>query len=131
MGKRNAGTLGNYRGFNRDAKLMVGAGLINFLGFGLLGFSLVLYLKVLGYSSVVYGSLLLIMEVSNVITLLAGGVMADRLGRKRMLIISAILGTFGYGLFAFFDSMLAFVLAIVLLGVSSGFWGPEIGRAHV
>ncbi len=124
MGKKKAGTLRKYQGFNRDAKLMISAGLVNFLGFGLLGFSLVLYLKVLGYSTVVYGSLLLVMEISNVLVLLASGAMADRLGRKKMLILSAILGTIGYGLFAFFDTMLAFTLAIILLGASSGFWGP-------
>ena len=124
MAKKENGTLRRFTGFSRDAKLMVGAGLINFLGFGLLGFALVLYLKELGYSSVVYGTLSLIMEVSNVVTLLASGVLADKLGRKKMLILSAFLGTIGYGLFAFFNNMTAFTLAVILLGASSGFWGP-------
>ena len=124
MRKKKAGTLRKYKGFNHDAKLMISAGLIKFLGFGLLGFALILYLKVLGYSTVVYGSLLLVMEVSNVVVLLASGSMADRLGRKKILIFSAILGTLGYGLFAFFNTMLAFTLAVALLGASSGLWGP-------
>ena len=124
MGKKKPGTLRKYSGFNHDAKLMISAGLIKFLGFGLLGFALILYLKVLGYSTVVYGTLLLVMEISNVAVLFASGAMADRLGRKKMLIYSAILGTLGYGFFAFFDTMLAFTLGVILLGASSGLWGP-------
>ncbi len=120
MRKKKAGTLRKYSGFNHDAKLMISAGLIKFLGFGLLGFALILYLKVLGHSTVVYGSLLLVMEIANVAVLLASGSMADRLGRKKMLMFSAILGTLGYGLFAFFDTMIAFTLGVILLGPAAG-----------
>jgi len=124
MGKRKAGTLRRYKGFNHDAKLMIIAGLINFLGFALNGFVLILYLGVLGHSTVLFGTLSVIMEVANVVVLLASGYLADRYGRKRMLIISGILSTIGMGMFAFFETIPAFIIASILLGASSGFWGP-------
>ena len=117
-------SLGRFRGFNKDARMMIIAGLVHFLGFALNGFVLILYLKELGYSTVIFGTLSLIMEVSSVVVLLASGFMADKYGRKRMLILSAILGTLGIMLFAFFDTLLIFGLASALLGASGGFWGP-------
>ena len=103
---------------------MIIAGLVHFLGFALNGFILVLYLKELGYSTVVFGTLAGIMEIAHVFVLLASGFMADKYGRKRMLVLSAVLGTLGIMLFAFFDTLLIFGLASVLLGASGGFWGP-------
>lgn len=124
MAKKKAGTLRKYSGFNHDAKLMVGAGLIHFLGFSLLGFALILYLKVLGYNSIDYGYLMAAMEAGNVVILLASGVLADRYGRKLMMLISTFLGIAGFGLIGFIDTLPAFYIAVILLGASGGLWGP-------
>jgi len=116
--------LGQFRGFKKDARMMIIAGLVHFLGFALNGFILILYLKELGYSTVVFGTLSLIMEVANVAVLLGSGFMADRYGRKVMLVISAVLSTLGIAIFALSDGMMMFSLASALLGASGGFWGP-------
>jgi len=117
-------SLGRFRGFRREAKLMITAGLIEHLGFALNGFVLVLYLDVLGYSPVLFGTLALLMELSNVAVLLGSGYLADRFGKKRMLLLGGILGTMGIAIFAFFESLPLFFLAAILMGANSGFWGP-------
>ncbi len=121
---KKAGYLRRFRGFRRDAKMLVSASLIQHLGFALNGFVLVLYLDVLGHSPVLFGTLGLLMELSHVAVLLGSGYLADRYGRKRMLLLGAILGTIGIMIFAFFESIPMFFLASVFLGASSGFWGP-------
>jgi MFS family permease len=66
----------------------------------------------------------LIMEVSQVAILLASGYLADRVGRKKTILVGFLLGTFGMMHLAFFSSVTAFIIASILLGASSGFTGP-------
>jgi len=124
MARKKAGSFGNFRGFRRDARKMIAAGLIDNMSTAINGFVLVLYLNVLGYSNVIFGTLALIMEVSQVIVLVASGFIADRFGRKKTILLGFGLGTLGMMHFAFFNSMPAFIAASVLLGASSGFTGP-------
>lgn len=120
-----AGYLRRFRGFRKDARLMIWAGLIESLGFPLIfGFVLVIYLDVLGYSTVLFGSLALVMEITHVGILIGSGYLADRFGRRRIMLLSSSLGTLGIMIFAFFESVPLFFLASILLGASSGFWGP-------
>jgi MFS family permease len=103
---------------------MIAAGLIDSMSMAINGFVLVLYLNSLGHSNVVFGALALIMEVSQVIVLLASGYLADRFGRKKTILFGLALGTLGMMHFAFFSSIPAFIMAAVFLGASSGFTGP-------
>lgn len=105
--------------------MMIWAGLIESLAFPLIfGFALVIYLEVLGYSTVLFGSLALLMEITHVAILIGSGYLADRFGRKRIMLLGSVLGTLGIMIFAFFESVPLFILASILLGASSGFWGP-------
>lgn len=124
MSKRRTGEFSKFRGFRRDAKTMIAAGLIDNMSFAINGFVLVLYLNALGYSNVVFGSLSLIMEVSQVVVLLGSGILADRIGRKKTILLGFGLGTLGMMHFALFSSLPAFIMAAVFLGASSGFTGP-------
>ena len=122
--RRKRGPLSKFGGFSRGAKRMIAAGLVDNMSFAINGFVLVLYLNALGYSNVIFGTLALVMEVSQVAVLLGSGFLADRFGRKRMIIFGFGLGTLGMMHFAFFSSLPAFLAASVLLGASSGFTGP-------
>lgn len=124
MHRTRSGPFRNFRGFRRDAKRMISAGLIDGMASALLGFVLVLYLNSLGHPNVVFGTLSLIMEVSQVVVLLGSGFLADRLGRKKTILFGFALGMLGMMHFAFFSSVPAFVMAAIFLGASSGFTGP-------
>ncbi|MDO9538347.1 MAG: MFS transporter [Thermoplasmata archaeon] len=124
MRQRRPGMFSKFRGFRKDAKRMIAAGLIDHLSFAINGFVLVLYLNALGYSNVIFGTLILLMEISQVIVLVGSGFMADRFGRKKTILLGFALGTLGMMHFAFFSSIEAFIIASVLLGASSGFTGP-------
>jgi MFS family permease len=124
MSAKRAGNMRKFRGFRRDAKQMIATGFMDNMSFAIIGFVLVLYLNSLGYSNVVFGALSLIMEVSQVIVLLASGFLADKFGRKKTIMFGFVLGTLGLMHFAFFSSLPAFIMAAVFLGASSGFTGP-------
>jgi MFS family permease len=124
MSGKRAGSMRKFRGFRRDAKQMIATGFMDNMSFAIIGFVLVLYLNSLGYSNVVFGALSLIMEVSQVIVLLASGFLADRFGRKKTIMFGFALGTLGLMHFAFFSSLPAFIMGAVFLGASSGFTGP-------
>ena len=127
MHTKRASPFRKFRGFRRDAKKMIAAGLIDNMAMAINGFVLVLYLNSLGFSNVVFGGLSLIMEVSQVIVLLGSGFLADRFGRKKTILFGFILGTLGMMHFAFFSSLPAFIMAAIFLGASSGFTGPAFG----
>lgn len=124
MSAKRAGNMRKFRGFRRDAKQMIATGFMDNMSFAIIGFVLVLYLNSLGFSNVVFGVLSLLMEVSQVIVLLASGYLADRFGRKKTILFGFALGTLGMMHFAFFSSLPAFIMGAIFLGASSGFTGP-------
>ena len=84
-----------YCGFSKSAKHLISAQLVNMLANSLYGFILVLYLDVLGHPATVFGTLGLINEVSMVSVLVASGMLADRFGKKRMLLVGMALSSTG------------------------------------
>ncbi len=90
MGTPRARYRAVYRSLSRDAKLLIAAGALSSLPFGVLSVALPIYLTRLGHSEVVVGSFFSVLGVVAVLLIIPFGIVADRFGRKRMPMLGGV-----------------------------------------
>lgn len=108
-----------------DGRLLFGTRMLRLFGYGFLSVVLVLYLAQVGLTEVQIGVLLSLTLLGDTAISLWITTHADRLGRRRMLILGAGLMVFGGVVFALTDN-LALLLAAAIIGVISP-GGNEVG----
>lgn len=79
-----------YRGLSRDTRLLIYAGAVNSLPFGVIGVALPIYLKLLGYHESAIGAAFSVNGGVAVLLIVPFGILADRFGRKRMTILGGL-----------------------------------------
>ncbi|MCH8949639.1 MAG: MFS transporter [Chloroflexi bacterium] len=77
-----------------------------------------------GLSAGLLGLIFAMMALINLATIIPSGAWADRFGRKRVIVPSALLAAGALGLFAVTDSLPVFLIAAVLLALGTGISGP-------
>ena len=90
-----ASFLARYRGFGRDAHLLLYITLFGSVGGSFIWFILVLYLKELGYSPVFYGSVVFLQGMSQGLVAIPAGRLSDFYGRKKPIVVGAFLSLIG------------------------------------
>ncbi len=113
------------RALSRDGWLLFATRFVRLFGYGLISVVLALYLEELGLSSANIGMLLSLTLVGDIVVSLVITTRADRVGRRRMLILGAALVTFGGLLFAASDSFVVLLLAATIAVISPS--GGEVG----
>ncbi|MCH8161999.1 MAG: MFS transporter, partial [Chloroflexi bacterium] len=78
----------------------------------------------LGLTAGGLGGIFALMAFINLLTIVPAGAWADRFGRKRTIVPSAMLAAGALCLFAFTDSLSIFLIAAVLLALGTGISGP-------
>jgi multidrug resistance protein len=78
----------------------------------------------LGLSAGAIGGIFAMMAVLNLVVIGPSGAWADRLGRKRVIVPSALLTAGALALFALAPRLGPFLIASVLLGIGTGMVGP-------
>ncbi len=121
---RRLASFHHFRGFARDIKLLLLSSFATSIVIGISGVIQPLYLSGLGYDAATVGLLLGCSALISVGVLLPAGVLADRYGRKRLLIFSLTMYAGAFGIYAVFTTFLALLVASVLIGVS---WGTYVG----
>ena len=116
-----------FRGFDRGIKLLFMTSFFTSVVSGLSSIIQPLYLNGLGYDPVVIGVLLGASAVMSVLVLFPAGVVADRYGRKRVLILSIVANAFAFIIYATLTDFASLLLASALIGVS---WGTYIGPSN-
>jgi len=116
-----------FRGFDRDIKFLLMSNFFIAIVSGLTSIIWPLYLDVLGYDPVVIGALLGASAIISVPVLFPAGVIADRYGRKRVLILSTLANAFAFVIYAALTDFPSLLLASALIGVS---WGTYIGPSN-
>jgi MFS family permease len=81
----------SFEWLSRDGKLLLTARATRTFGYGFLSVVLSIYLKLLGYNELLIGLILSLTLVNSIIFTLISSFYADRLGRRKMLIIYAML----------------------------------------
>lgn len=110
--------LGQFRGFNRDVKLVL---LSNCFASAVVGLSSIiqpLYLSSLGYSSAEVGALIGTSALTSVLALFPAGVIADHYGRRNILVFSMFAYALSFALLAVYSDILPLLTASALIGVS-------------
>jgi MFS family permease len=113
------------RTLSRDGWLLFSTRLVRLFGYGLISVVLALYLEELGLSSAKIGLLLSLTLVGDIVVSLVITTRADRVGRRRMLILGAALVAIGGVLFAATDSFVVLLLAATIAVISPS--GGEVG----
>jgi Arabinose efflux permease len=96
---------------SRDGKLLLTVRILRTFGYGFLSVIIAIYLKLLGFDDIQIGLLLGSALVNSVIFTLFASFYADRIGRRRLLIIYASLMSVSGLIFTFTDNYLMLILA--------------------
>jgi MFS family permease len=112
-------------GLRKDARLLFSTRVVRLFAYGSLSVVLVLYLAELGLSEIRIGWLLSLTLVGDTVVTLAIATRADRLGRKRMLLLGAGLMLLAGLVFALTRDPLVLLLAAIVGVISPG--GNEVG----
>jgi MFS family permease len=99
---------------SRDGKLLLTARLLRTFAYGFLSIVLAIYLKLLGVDDILIGLLLASTLINSVIFTLIASFYADRLGRKRSLIIYAALMSVSGLIFLFTENYVAMIIAALI-----------------
>src|SRR6266513_3684747 len=106
------------RGLRRDGYVLFATRIVRMFAYGFLSVVLVLYLAEIGLSETVIGILLSLTLLGDTAISLWITTTADRIGRRRMLIVGALLMPVAGASFAFTNSVILLIIA-ALIGVIS------------
>jgi MFS family permease len=116
---------GVMRTLTRDGELLFATRFLRLFAYGFLSVVLVLYLEQLGLTPMQQGLVLTLTLVGDMFISLWLTTRADRIGRRRMLIIGAVLMVFAGLVFAFTGNLLMLIIAGTIGVISPS--GNEIG----
>jgi len=110
---------------SRDGKLLLTARIVRTFSYGFLSIILAIYLKLMGFNEIFIGIVLTATLVNSVIFNLFASFYADKIGRKKILIIYAILMAISGAIFLVTNNYVA-LIASALIGTIN-VTGTEVG----
>ena len=113
------------RALTRDGRILFGTRFLRLFGYGLISVVLVLYLADLKLTDTEIGAMLSLTLIGDTIVSLWITTRADRLGRRRMLIIGSLLMVMGGVTFALTQSFTLLLIAATVAVISPS--GGEVG----
>jgi MFS family permease len=112
-------------GLRPDGCVLFTTRLVRMFAYGFLSVVLVLYLAEIGLSETVIGVLLSLILLGDTAISLWITTIADRIGRRRMLIVGALLMPFAGAIFAFTNNVILLITAAIIGVISPS--GYEVG----
>lgn len=116
MNKRLKDWFSNIMSFNRNIKLFMLSNILIQIGLGVFGVMYNLYIRELGYSEAVNGSVISITSLATAIMLVPAGIISDRFGRKSILLV----GTFLSAMMLFGRSIVSVEQPILIFAFLTG-----------
>jgi MFS family permease len=108
------------RNLHQDAKLLMASRGIRAFAFSYLNVVFAIYLDQLGYSTVMIGIIFTVAYLSGALLTAVWGYLSDRLGRRKILMLLAILTIASNGIYIFFSSLFFILLAVIIANVGAG-----------
>jgi MFS family permease len=99
---------------SKDGKLLLTARILRTFGYGFLSVVLAIYLKLLGFNDILIGLLLAATLVNSVVFTLIASIYADKIGRRRTLIVYAILMSASGSVFVLTENYFALFFAALI-----------------
>jgi MFS family permease len=96
---------------SRDGKLLLAAKIVRTFAYGFLSVILAIYLKLIGFDDVLIGLILTVTLVNSVIFTLIASFYADRIGRRRTLVIYAALMSISGAIFVTTENHVTLIIA--------------------
>lgn len=110
---------------SNDGRLIIAARVVRTFAYGFLSISLAIYLKLIGFNDILIGLVLAATLVNSVIFTVLASFYADRIGRRKMLIIYAILMSIAGAVFLVTDNYVILIVAALIGTINVT--GSEIG----
>ena len=110
---------------SRDGKLLLCARIVRTFSYGFLSIILAIYLKLIGFNEVLIGVVLTATLVNSVIFNLISSAYADKIGRKKILTIYAILMVLSAVIFFLTNNYVALIIAALIGTINVT--GSEVG----
>ncbi|MFL6478798.1 MAG: MFS transporter [Nitrososphaera sp.] len=109
-----------------DGKLIISSRIVRAFAYGFLSIVLATYLKLIGINDLVIGLILTATLVNSVIFTLLASIYADRVGRRKMLIIYAVLMSISGTIFVVTDNYVILIIAALIgtINVTGSETGP-------
>lgn len=110
---------------SRDGKLILGARVVRTFSYGFLSVVLAIYLNLLGFSEILIGIVLTATLVNSIIFNLISSAYADKIGRRKFLILYAVLMIVSAAIFFMTNNYVALIIAALVGTVNVT--GSEVG----
>jgi MFS family permease len=105
---------------HRDAKLLMASRGIRAFAFSYLNVVFAIYLDRLGYSPVTIGIIYSVAYLSGAFLTAVWGYLSDHYGRRRILMLLAVLTIVSNAIFVFFSGLVFIFLAVIIANVGAG-----------
>lgn len=99
---------------SKDGKLLLSARIVRTFSYGFLSIILAIYLKLIGFDEILIGLILSATLVNSVIFTLLASFYADRIGRRKVLLIYAILMSVSGAIFLTTENYVALIVAALI-----------------
>ena len=119
-------SLRDYRGFSRDAKLVVAYSFFGWLGGNIAWFILPFYFKALGMDFTEIGTLFSVSTIVQSILLLVSGQISVRIGYKKTVLLALVFYLTARAIQIFYPVFWALIMASVVLGVATALEWPAL-----
>jgi Na+/melibiose symporter-like transporter len=105
---------------HHDAKLLMASRGIRSFAFSYLNVVFAIYLDQLGYTPVMIGIIFSVAYLAGAILTAVWGYLSDRYGRRKILMLLAVLTIISNGIYIFFSGLVFILLAVVIANVGAG-----------
>src|SRR3954453_8734000 len=103
-----------------DAKLLMASRGIRAFAFSYLNVIFAIYLDRIGYSTVTIGVIFTVAYLSGALLTAVWGYLSDRLGRRKILMLLAVLTIVSNAILIFFTSLFFILLSVIIANVGAG-----------
>jgi Na+/melibiose symporter-like transporter len=105
---------------HHDAKLLMASRGIRSFAFSYLNVVFAIYLDQLGYTPVMIGIIFSVAYLAGALLTAVWGYLSDRYGRRKILMLLAVLTIISNGIYIFFSGLVFILLAVVIANVGAG-----------
>ncbi|MBI2534846.1 MAG: MFS transporter, partial [Deltaproteobacteria bacterium] len=109
-----------FRELHHDAKLLMASRGIRAFAFSYLNVVFAIYLDRLGYSTVTVGVIFSVAYISSALLTAVWGYLSDRIGRRKILMLLALLTIVSNVILIYFTSLVFILAAVIIANVGAG-----------